>query len=293
MSGMAPTDPLERRPLKPADSARALLLSQEAAWNQTEQDWRLMIRLGEAVGMWTPEERLVATALMLPFGAPFAWISMVIVARDHRHRGIATDLLQHCQQRLREKGLVAGLDATEAGRPVYLPLGFQDVYPLTRMFRKTAVSPVEPVAPPAGTEIVPMKREDLAGVCAFDRSGFGGDRSAILRHLWERRPGIAHVARQGGSLVGYVLGRDGREAAYVGPLLAKSADVAVVLADRALAVLSEPAFMDVPDAQAPLLGWLAERGFIRQRGYSRMYDGRSRPFDTPELVFAIAGPELG
>ena len=39
--------------------------------------------------------------------------------------------------------------------------------------------------------------------------------------------------------------------------------------------------------------WLRERGFVVQRGYSRMLRGRTAPIDDSGRVMAIAGPEFG
>mgnify|MGYP000202236746 CR=1 FL=1 len=51
--------------------------------------------------------------------------------------------------------------------------------------------------------------------------------------------------------------------------------------------------LDAADAATGFTGWLAARGFAKERPFTRMYRGRSRPFGDPGLTVAIAGPELG
>ena len=62
-----------------------------------------------------------------------AWISMVLVTRARRRGGLGTGLLRRCIEETRASAAgVAGLDATEQGRPIYLPLGFRDLYAISR-----------------------------------------------------------------------------------------------------------------------------------------------------------------
>ena len=79
-------------PLTAADAPAAVSLSAEAGWTQIAGDWRLMIDLGEAIGVRDANGALVASALALPFDGPFAWIRMVLVTAAYRRRGIATAL---------------------------------------------------------------------------------------------------------------------------------------------------------------------------------------------------------
>ena len=120
---------LQRIRLQSDHAELALRLSQEAGWNQTQADWRLMIEAGDAVGVWSSDQQLIASALTLPFGGPFAWISMVLVTADYRHRGIATQLLRDCLEHasqigncipgchevLRRQGLLAGTWCLDPG----------------------------------------------------------------------------------------------------------------------------------------------------------------------------------
>ncbi len=286
------SDRFDVRPLREEHGSDAVGLSAEAGWNQNENDWRLMIRIGEATGVWTAGRRLVATALTLPYGGRFAWISMVLVARDFRHQGIATALLGRCVESLRARGLTPGLDATEDGYPVYVPLGFNDIYRLSRM-TADKVPPMHQAPPAPGLEIREVGEEDLEALLGYDRPLFGADRAAILRDLHRRQPGRAFLAERRGRLVGYVLGREGRQADQVGPLVAEESPVAEALVHRALAGLGRRVFLDVPDHHPALLSSLFGAGLVRQRGYTRMFKGADRPFDNPERIFAIAGPELG
>ena len=57
---------------------------------------------------------------------------MVLVTKDRRRGGVGTGLLKRCIEEVRAAGAVAGLDATEQGRPIYLPLGFHDLYKISR-----------------------------------------------------------------------------------------------------------------------------------------------------------------
>ena len=77
---------------------------------------------------------------------------------------------------------------------------------------------------------------------------FGASRLPLLRRLAQRLPQAARVLEQGGRLRGYVLGRDGREALQIGPLLADAPDVAQRLLHDALQPLAgEAVYVDLLD----------------------------------------------
>ena len=111
--------------LRGGDVAAGLALSAEAGWNQTADDWSMMIRLGQAFAIAAPDSRLVATALALPYPPDFGWISMVLVHGPCRRRGLGRLLLARAVSELESRGLVPFLDATPAGRPVYERMGFR------------------------------------------------------------------------------------------------------------------------------------------------------------------------
>ena len=119
---MAPTEAVAV--LGHADIADALLLSDEARWNQTAADWAVFINHGEVFGV-RAGGRLVATAAILPYGGGFGWVSMVLVTADWRRRGLASRLMGRCIAALRTRGCAALLDATPEGALVYGQLGFR------------------------------------------------------------------------------------------------------------------------------------------------------------------------
>ena len=289
---MAATDALAIRDLRPDDLTQAVALSAAVGWNQVEADWSLFLDLGHAVGMDDSEGRLAATAATLPAGPDVAWISMVIVREDHRRRGIATTLLERCADEIAAAGRVPGLDATPAGREVYVRLGFEDSWTLAR-WRRKETAPIAPSESSIGLRVRPLERSDLAAVERLDVPAFGADRSPLLARLLERSSPFAAVAEGESGPCGFVLGRDGRTATHLGPLVAESEGVARALARHALERITGPATVDAADTAAGFTGWLAASGFVRERPFTRMYRGRSEPFGEPGLTVAIAGPELG
>ena len=138
----------------------------------------------------------------LPLGQNLAWISMVLVTRDRRRGGVGTGLLKRCIEEVRAADAVAGLDATEQGRPIYLTLGFRDLYPIAR-WHFDGVKGEAAVAPPAGVTVRPIKPADLPRLAVYDRPLTGMERPSILMHLALRQPGRAWLAEDaGGKIVG-------------------------------------------------------------------------------------------
>ncbi len=281
-----------------------LALSRSANWNQDADDWRHMLSAGRGWGLSAPDGTLLASTVALPYracggGEPFAWVSMVLVLPGHRRRGFASRLLREALGWLDAEGLTPVLDATPDGHPVYRREGFVDTWAFARHARAGAAPAGTPrAAPPAGVRIEPLHEAHWPALLAIDGPAFGGDRAALLRALAARRPTIAHVALSDGGLAGHVLGRPGRVATQVGPLVAADAATAVALLDAALAAVPGPAFVDVPDAQPEVRDALAARGFAFQRPFTRLvHPGRHRsappaPGDASS-VRLVAGPELG
>jgi GNAT superfamily N-acetyltransferase len=275
-------------PLTEADLAGALALVRECGWNQVAADWQLFLRQGAAFCVRAPEGGLAATAAILPYEG-FGWISMVLVGLAHRRQGLATRLLQEAIADLRHRGLVPVLDATPAGRAVYRQLGFVDGVAITR-WRRTASSS-EPLA--ARVSVTPLAEGDWDAIAALDAQAFGADRLPLLRALAARSRGFACVARDGDRLAGYLLGRDGRLATQLGPIVAADAATGRALFAHALERIDTPLLVDALDRAAGFTDLLPAAGFAVERGYTRMALGAQASFGEAPGVLAIAGPELG
>lgn len=280
-------------PIEPIDAAQAegvWPLSIEAGWNQNLGDWRFMLGVGRGFGCrggrgWE------ASSLVLPLGEKLAWISMVLVTKERRRSGLGTGLLKRCIDEVRGSGRAAGLDATELGRPIYLPLGFRDCYGIARWHFDGAR---ESVKPPASVVLRPLALADLPRLLAYDRPRSGMERAAILMHLAQRQPGLAWVAESSAADIrGYCLGREGRTASYIGPVIAHDEGTALSLLARAAASAEGPFIVDVPQAHGHVRAWLERQGAVTPRAYMRMTLGEAKGIDDPTHVFALAGPELG
>ena len=283
---MASSDVLAIEPLALDDVAGGLALSDAAGWNQTADDWAFFIDAGAAFGVRDEAGTLIATAAALPYDAATGWISMVLVDPAHRHRGIASQLVDACVASLRESGRVPVLDATPAGAAVYAKIGFVAGFAFVRWEGEGAVTIAAGDAQD-GVAAVTSLDETLI---ALDRSACGVDRAPLLRSLVARPATSAWLAPRGD---GFALRRAGRRAAQVGPIVAADDAAALELLALALASVAGRVFIDVPAHRTSIADALARRGFVRQRPFVRMALGDLRAAAVRAHVFAIAGPEFG
>jgi GNAT superfamily N-acetyltransferase len=288
-SAMAPFDPPAIGRLELADLPDAEALVAEAGWNQVAADWRMFLEFG-TVHAVRHDGHVIATAATLPYGGCCAWISMVLVATSHRRQGLATRLLHRCIADITAAGLVPVLDATPAGRAVYAPLGFQDAWGFARL-----VSQERKIADRPDTKVGIHAIDDSAwpALCAYDTTVFGADRSRLLARMRSRLPPADLYATRDGRVVGLLLGRDGRTAAHLGPLIAEDDAIAMALLERAIGDIRGPVYLDLADAKSDVRAWLAAAGFAPQRPFTRMLLGRRESFDDVARTFAVIGPEFG
>lgn len=285
---MASTDALPIVPIDAAESEAVWPLSIEAGWNQNVADWRFMLGAGRGFGLRGADGRWEASSLVLPLGQKLAWISMVLVTRERRRSGVGSGLLKRCIAEVQAEGAVAGLDATEQGRPIYLPLGFHDLYKIARWQLDRVTDG------PTDVPVRPFALADLPKLALYDRPLSGMERPTLLAHLATRQPGLAWVAEApGGRLAGFALGREGRAASSIGPVVADSEAIGLALIAKAASSSPGPFIIDVPDAHAAIRQWLQAHGATSPRGYMRMTLGTAKGLDDQSHVFALAGPELG
>jgi GNAT superfamily N-acetyltransferase len=289
MSVMVRTDALRAGPLREEHGEGGARLSAEASWNQTADDWRVMIRHGQGWGRFTQTGQLVATTLLLPYDQRIAWLAMVLVAERHRHQGIASTLLSQALQRCDELGLAAGLDATPEGRRVYRPHGFQDLFGLQRF---QCARPRHRAVEVEGVALRELGTIDAKRVISLDAEVFGVARPEVVIYLQNAEPRRAVVAKSTGRLVGFALARPGRQSLHLGPVTAQRAEIAQALVSRALAGARGPIVIDVPDHQDRFQAWLTSAGFVPVRPFTRMLRGTAALGDA-KRAFAVAGPEFG
>lgn len=288
---MASTDAATEHPLGLQHLPGCLTLSEQAHWNQNAADWQWMLGFGRGYGLTLADGTLAASTITLPYGERFAWVSMVLVLPQQRRKGYATRLLRRALEDLSREGRAAILDATPAGREVYRQEGFVDRWG----FRRLALT--KPVAELASDDpqyrVRPIRPGDWERIARLDAQAFGADRTQLLRELMQRLSASALACERTGEFCGFLLGRDGREANQLGPLVAQDRGAARALLRAALDKVPSPIYLDVVEREASLIDWLQQAGFAFQRPFTRMVRGADRAPGDEALVYCPTGAELG
>ena len=284
---------LDFRDMTEADLADGLRLSRASGWNQTLEDWRLLLASGPGLFRVAVEGgRVVASGGAVRYGKALAWICMILVEPESRGRGLGTrifdEVLARCEAELRAGRLrCVGLDATPAGRGIYLLRGFVDGQGLVRM-RADATAQGDL---PAG--VTRLAGPDLDAVLLRDREVFGADRGTLLRWALGEAPDLARVVREGDRVRAYCFGRHGDHSDQVGPVVAEDRESALALVRACLSLRhSGPLILDAR-VEPGWLDELGELGFREQRPFTRMYLGAARPAARPALEPVVFGPEFG
>ena len=297
VSRMPVPDGIHVRPMRAADIPDGLRLCRASRWNQVARDWAQFLALApDGALVACRGAHVIGSVATVRYPPDTAWVAMVLVDPDERGRGIGRALLEQGLS-LVDDVAVVGLDATPAGRPLYLTLGFEDAFGLRRMQRNASRSRSESIAPGTRLGVRPLDLDDWPAVLRLDRRVTRLDREDMLRWLWSGAPSFGWVHPTAGTdgLDGFVLGRQGEHFEHLGPIVAADLSVAQVLVDAALGQVS-PDRPVVIDAASPPVGWqawLEDQGFEEQRPFTRMYRGEGARRQWAPGLFAIIGPEFG
>lgn len=188
-----------------------------------------------------------------------AYVGLMAVAPEQQGKGFARRLMDHALAWTAARGIGSVmLDASDAGRPLYLRSGFE---PRGKSLDLVYEGPK-----------VHANAETLAvdEVLALDRAQFGADRQRTLRAFAERGRVVGVRAR--GRVVAYAIG----QRALIGPVVAED-DAAArdVLAAALTLPFEAPPRVLAPESQHDLL---ASVGFRSTRALEHMRRGPEIPY---------------
>jgi GNAT superfamily N-acetyltransferase len=267
------------RRLEVSDIPAAMELSQQAGWNQTIDDWRLLIDLSpEGCFAIAVDRELAATTTLIRYGRRLAWIGMVLTKESHRGRGFAKRLLSEVLSHADNLGIeTVKLDATNQGQPLYEKMGFRCEQPVERWSRRAS----------ADAGAMPGVGGVLSESCFIaDQHAFGVDRSELLQRLGRRG-----VSQSNGS--SYIMTRPGRSSDYLGPSVCDVPEVARKLVEQALNDGKDRGWSwDLFPRNSSAVAIARDLGFSPTRYLQRMVRGKDLHVQDA-LIYAIAGFELG
>jgi GNAT superfamily N-acetyltransferase len=264
---------LKLRALRESDIRALMQLKSAANWNQTEADWRRLLRL-EPQGCFGLEagDAIVASATTVRYGKQLSWIGMVLTLPEVRGRGFARQLVEHAIHLSRNTEAVR-LDASDMGKGLYLSLGFVDECPIERWVREPA---------PAAGPNLPVAAVDPV----FDREIFGADRSALLADLAQHESAGVHR--------GYAFCRPGSSYYFFGPWVAENPENARALLAWFLSRHGNQATcIDLFPHHEDAVALAREYGYAPARRLTRMVLSPAARTLPDEHIYGAAGFEFG
>lgn len=266
-------------------------LKDAEGWNQLEEDWELLINYEKSINLVAiQDDNIVGSITAINYDSTVVWIGMMLVARDYRGRGISKLLLNDVIEKSKKVSSIK-LDATPAGKPVYLKLGFVCE---KRLFRMTNPSFSTLVTKAYTPTPVLITHQVLPEIISLDKMIFGAGRSELIKRLYQRYPELAWLIRDGGKITGFCLGRRGQNFTQIGPVYASSEIGAKALIRSAGNHLAgKPVVVDIHADKAEMIKWFEGNGFTSLRPFDRMFLKNNSNPGIKEYQYLICGPELG
>ena len=251
-----------------------LKLSQEQAWTHTERDWKVMLATGQTYGHLLVEDRrqLLSCIHVTDYGASLATLGMLIVAKRHRKRGLATSLVNHVLGKHHQSPM--GLVAASQAQSFYPPFGFastgEHVVKLTRTGGYSMDDETPTILDKFPLTTTSVSKHDAKRAIIFDRQATHLDRSHLLDELLSTsdRAFVVQNESQDGDdknapppILGYGLAKfqpasDNSHLLNVGPVVATDTLTALALCYRLTQHHEGPIRLDIFSSQQELIDYL-------------------------------------
>lgn len=145
----------------------------------------------------------------------FAFIGNFIIQKEFRHKGFGKHFFSKLLEDLRERDInTFCLDAVLEAARFYEHFGFKKI---CKSLRFRGVLPFPQMSKPENMKLV--RDEMFDKLVEFDKSYFGGDRSVLLRRIFQRNPSLCHYLTQNGEIIGYIMGENKGNYVKIGPMV--------------------------------------------------------------------------
>lgn len=217
------------------------------------------------------------------------FIGNMIVAEEHRRRGVGSAILEAISGYLEGAGCIRlELNATSDGRPLYERHGFRSLgrSATARIPRDAHLAPDPTVA------VRSAASGDLPAIAGYDGPRFGGDRRVLLELLVDA-PGTTTLLAEGpAGIGGYACVRT--DESRIGPMLAEAPPVAAALLREAFLLVPDASDvrLNLPPNNRPGAAWLEELGVAVEPWDGRMGRGPAIP-RRDETIYGMAIGALG
>lgn len=280
------------RKMNLADIPVLMELKNQNGWNQLEDDWARFMRInpkGCFVGI--QGDKIIGTVTSIPYPGAIGWVGMLLVDENCRGHGFGSSLLQKAIDQLKSSGkTIIKLDATSLGAQLYLNRGFKEESRLTRYLLE-GINPSEAMQGNKNLAIHTVKKSELETILSIDRNYLGYDRSVFLKEFMVDNLDFTFILDDHS---GYITGRNGYVSHQIGPIIAKSLEIAQELFVHYLREKNiKDVFTDVHARNKRFTRFLESLGGRPHREFIRMYLGRKNVIGRHENEYAISGPEKG
>jgi GNAT superfamily N-acetyltransferase len=271
-----------------ADLPAIVALRESAGWSAHEWALRFVLTAPEArcVVVEDADGAIVAVGSGVGYG-PLGVVGNMIVAEQHRRRGVGRAILDAVVGDLRARGARRlELYATVEGRPLYERAGFRYIEPGSRAELPRS-APLD-----AERSLTVDEAADAADIAAYDAPRYGGNRAGLLAFMTADSSRPMLVARRDGAMAGYAwLRTDGDR---LGPFLADDPGVAAMLVAAAFERVLQASVLTInlPMSNAEGLAWLRRIGVEPDPWDGRMALGPRLP-QRESTIYSNALGALG
>jgi ribosomal protein S18 acetylase RimI-like enzyme len=276
------------RRMQPGDLPAALKLTQAEQWSHRLEDWQFHHRLGHGWVECSDAGALLATATWWAYGESFGAIGLVVVDRSQQGKGIGRRLMDTLIDDAGSRSLQ--LIATTAGLKLYRQCGFREAGVIEQ--RQGIVSPLLPLPPSAdGTTVRAATAQDVESLVNLDTAAFGAPRRTIINQLLVEGSGL--LAAVDGRPAGFAMTRQAGRGTLIGPLVADSEAVAIMLVARLLSAGTGFIRIDIPGDAPQLARWLDAAGLVAVDRVTSMLRGVWLKAQANVRTFGLVSQALG
>lgn len=223
------------------------------------------------------------------------FIGLMVIRSSRRGTGLGKVLMRSALQHLERRGCTyVGLDAVGPAVGFYEGMGFETSWESLRFGIDTRGRDL----PPALSEAILAKDEDIASIIALDRRLMGFDRSVLLSTLSRARDCEIFVAPSRDRIRSFGVLRRSKGCHRMGPVVAETGEegqhAARSIVVRAISQVA-PGLMtvNVPGYNRAMVELLEENDATMYEPCSRMYRGDLGPMGRPLSVWALGAAEKG